>query len=79
MVGSTKLPASALRTVIDCLPDLVAVDLANTESVDDSVLKALGKRCIRLQGLNVSGCKSVGDEGVKAIARGCRMLRRVSL
>lgn len=78
MVGCSRVSAAALRTVIDAMPELVAVDMANSDSVDDSVLKILGRRCPRLQGLNLSGCKSVGDEGVRAIARGCRMLRRVS-
>jgi F-box and leucine-rich repeat protein GRR1 len=79
MVGSGRISPSALREVIQCLPDLIAIDLSNTEAVDDSVLNVLGRTCGRLQGLNVSGCKGVGDDGVRAIAKGCKMIRRVRL
>ena len=79
MIGATKLSAISIRQVVDCLPELVALDLSNTGAVDDGVLKILGKRCPRLQGLNLSGCISVGDEGVKALAKGCKILRRVSI
>jgi hypothetical protein len=78
MVGSVHISAGALRGVLENVPELIAIDLANTPGVDDSVMKTLGRRCGRLQGLNISGCKSVGDEGVKAVAKGCKMLRRVS-
>lgn len=78
MVGSVHISAGSLRGVLENVPELIAIDLANTPGVDDSVMKTLGRRCGRLQGLNISGCKSVGDEGVKAVAKGCKMLRRVS-
>lgn len=78
MVGATKISALTLRAVVDCMPDLVALDLSNAGNMDDGVLKVIAGRCPRLQGFNLSGCKSVGDEGMKAIAGECKMLRRVS-
>lgn len=76
--GASQVSSFALRAVIEKMPDLVAVDLASTPGTDYTVLEAIGANCPRLHGLNLSGCKDVDANGVMALTRGCKVLRRVS-
>lgn len=76
---ATGLTNQALRRIIEGMPDLVAIDLCEVGGTDDTVVKTIAERCSRIQGLNLSGCKSVGDEGVLAIATKSKLLRRVSV
>ena len=59
------------------MPGLVGVDLGQVIGMDDRVVMQLAIRCERLQGLNLSGCKAVGDGGMKVVAARSKMLRRV--
>jgi hypothetical protein len=79
MVGSCgNLSSDALRKVLGEMECLNWVDLTGVEGVDDSVLEVIGANCPRLQGAHLGTCKGVGDEGIIALAKGCKVLRRVS-
>jgi F-box and leucine-rich repeat protein GRR1 len=78
LTGATHLSAWALKRVISGMPKLVAVDLSKAKNVDDSVVAAIGEHCPRIQGLNLSHCKAVGDKGIMALAKSSKLLRRVS-
>jgi F-box and leucine-rich repeat protein GRR1 len=65
--------------VFGSMPHLVAIDLSNISRVDDTVIKTLAQTCPGLQGLNINGCKLVGDEAICALAANCKSLRRVSI
>lgn len=77
MPGATNLSASALSEVFTSLKELIAIDLSGVTAVDDSVVSVIASSCQRVQGLNLSKCNKVGDEGLLAIARQLKMLRRV--
>ena len=59
------------------MPELSSVDFNAMGGVEDQVVITLAECCEKLQGLNIGGCKGVGDAGLKAIAKR-NMFRRVS-
>ncbi|KAE8540539.1 hypothetical protein D1P53_003489 [Cryptococcus gattii VGV] len=75
--GADKLTSRALRNVIACVPNLVSLDLTGVINTDDAVLVVVGETCKKLQAINLSDCKLVGDEGVLALAKESRVLRRI--
>ncbi len=77
LTGASRLSTQALKKVVGGMPALVAVDLSQVAAVEEQVMVQIARRCDRLQGMNLSGCKMVGDEGMSAIAGQCGMLRRV--
>lgn len=77
--NAEKVSSAALAAVVGCMPDLLAVDLSGCAMLDDQVLRTLAEKCPRVQGLNLTGCKRVGDGGMQAIAAKHQGLRRVSL
>jgi F-box and leucine-rich repeat protein GRR1 len=68
----------AMCQVFGSMPKLVAIDLSNLSLVDDAVIKTLAQTCTGLQGLNINGCRLVGDEAICLLAEKCKNLRRVS-
>jgi len=60
-------------------PPLRRLELYWNLNVTDELLEALSARCTRLEVLNLSGCKGVGDAGVAAAARACARLTHVDL
>ncbi|OXG19701.1 F-box and leucine-rich repeat protein GRR1 [Cryptococcus neoformans Tu401-1] len=75
--GADKLTSGALRNVIACVPNLVSLDLTGVINTDDAVLVVVGETCKKLQAINLSECRLVGDEGVLALAKESRVLRRI--
>ena len=75
--GASGINAWALRRLVRGMPLLISLDLANMENVTDEVLQDVAANCPNLQGLNLTGCKLVGDAGLGALAWRVRNLRRV--
>ncbi len=82
-VSSARPPAPARVTnaAVAALagPPLRRLELYWNLNVTDELLEALSARCTRLEALNLSGCKGVGDAGVAAVARACAALTHVDL
>lgn len=76
--GATHLSTATLLHVFNQLPELVSIDLSGMDSVDEKVVKRIATNCPQLQGLNLSKCKRIGDEGIVAVASKLALLRRVS-
>lgn len=78
--GCSKLTDDALETVLGHgnMPDIVALDLTNVKLLTDVTISAIAIGCPRLQGLNLTGCSRLTDEGVVKVAECARLLRRVS-
>lgn len=71
------LSEKALTAVFQHLPELISVDLCGIDGVNDNVARQIASICTQVQGLNLTRCKRLGDEGIIAIARNLKMLRRV--
>ncbi|KAL7420162.1 SCF ubiquitin ligase complex subunit [Cryptotrichosporon argae] len=78
LAGAARLSKWGLRALVADLAGLLALDLSHIPAVDDALLEHVAAHCPRLQGLNLTGCKAVGDDGIRAAAR-CRALRRLKL
>lgn len=76
--GATHLSTPTLLDVFGQLPELVSIDLSGMEAVDDKVISTIASNCPQLQGLNLSRCKRIGDDGIVAVACKLALLRRVS-
>lgn len=77
--GATHLSTATLLEVLGQLPELVSIDLSGMEAVDDNVVMKIASSCRQLQGLNLSKCKRIGDEGIVAVAQKLSSLKRVSV
>lgn len=79
-LGPTSITSpGAMCRVFRQMPNLVSVDLSSLVQVNDEVIKTLAGTCPKtLQGLNINGCRMVGDEAVCLLAEKCHNLRRVS-
>jgi hypothetical protein len=47
--------------------------------VSNASLRALAAGCPRLRSLAVAHCNRIGDDGLIALAEGCRLLRDIDL
>ena len=79
MPKASDVSSAALRKLVSGMREATAIDLSDTAGVNDSVVLAIAEHCEKIQGLNLGGCKAVGDEGLKAIAERRRGFRRVRL
>jgi F-box and leucine-rich repeat protein GRR1 len=79
LTGSRYIGSRTLGKVLGQMKDLVAVDLSGVTTTNDGVLRTIGTTCTKLQGINLTGCRQITDEGVIALAEQVKHLRRVSL
>jgi F-box and leucine-rich repeat protein GRR1 len=77
ITNAEGLSTQALKRVLGGMRDTTAVDLSGTACVENSIVRRIGEGMDRLQGLNITGCKGVGDEGLKVIAERRKNFRRV--
>jgi F-box and leucine-rich repeat protein GRR1 len=70
MTDSPKVSTQGLRKFVGGLKEVTAVE--------DTVVVTMAEKCERLQSLNLTGCKGVGDTGLKALAEHGKASRRVS-
>lgn len=68
----------ALKRILGGMKEITAVDLSGTSCVENTVVHTIGEAMDKLQGLNLTGCKGVGDEGLKIVAEK-KKFRRVRL
>lgn len=73
-----SVSAAAWEPLLLCFPRLSALTLANCR-VDNGLMAAIGTHCQHLLSIDVSGCASVEDEGLTALAQGCPDLRDVNV
>lgn len=78
VTNAEGLSTQALKRVLGNMRDVTAVDLSGTSCVENTIVRRIGESMDRLQGLNLTGCKGVGDEGLKVIAERRKNFRRVS-
>lgn len=76
--GAEGISSIALKKFVGGLKEVTSIDLSMTANVEDAVVKMIAEHCERIQAIHMAGCKSVGDEGLKAVAEKRKMLRRVS-
>lgn len=69
-VGLTSLLSQNTR--------LLALDISGAVSITASSIEVLADRCPHLQGLNVTDCTQISNEGFMKVARSCRKIKRVS-
>ena len=79
LIGCKNLSVSVLSDILPAFPNLVAVDLSNVVNTTNSAVIGLASVASRLQGINLTGCELVSDEGISAVAANCPLLRRVKL
>ncbi|TXT10682.1 hypothetical protein VHUM_02187 [Vanrija humicola] len=77
--GATNLTPKALNDVFRELNDLIAIDVSGVTAVDDDVAQHIAANCPKTQGLNLTDCQQLSDEGVLAIAASMKNLRRIKL
>lgn len=58
---------------------LLALDISGARSITESSIEVLAERCPHLQGLNVTDCKQISNEGFMKVARNCRKIKRVNI
>lgn len=75
--GAVLLTPRALNSVFRHLKELIAIDVSGVTDVDDEVTQGIAANCPKTQGLNLTDCKLLTDEGVLAIAGSMKNLRRV--
>ena len=68
LVNCSSISNRALSAMLLCCPNLVTLDLTNFAETTDRAVCTLANTALRLQGLNLGGCKFVTHEGVTAIA-----------
>jgi F-box and leucine-rich repeat protein GRR1 len=78
LTGATNLTTQGIKKLVSGLPELTTADLAAVSGVEDTVVTTIAETTPRLQGLNMTKCISVGDEGLKSIAKHSNLFRRVS-
>ena len=73
------LPAlddSALKTLVQCAPDLLQLDITGSTSVSDAGLAHISMHCPLLEEFRFNGCsQSVSCGAVMALAKSCRLLK----
>lgn len=79
LIGCKNLSASALSDILPAFHNLVAVDLSNVVNTTNPAVIGLASVASRLQGINLTGCELVSDEGIAAVGAYCPLLRRVKL
>ncbi|WOO82832.1 SCF E3 ubiquitin ligase complex F-box protein grrA [Vanrija pseudolonga] len=77
LAGAVHLTPKALNDVFRELKELIAIDVSGVTDVDDEVTQGIAANCPKTQGLNLTDCKQLTDEGVLAIAGSMKNLRRV--
>ncbi|KAL1408918.1 SCF ubiquitin ligase complex subunit [Vanrija albida] len=77
--GAVHLSPKALNDVFRELNDLIAIDVSGVTDVDDTVAQEIAISCPKTQGLNLTDCKQLTDEGLLAIAASMKNLRRIKL
>lgn len=78
LTDSRYIGSRTLAKVLGQMKDLVAVDLSGVLTTNDGVLKTIASTCTKLQGINLTKCNQITDEGVVALAKQAKCLRRVS-
>ena len=76
--GADHLSTQGIKGMVKNMSEITAVDFTSMSGVEDQVVLSIAETCGRLQGLNLTKCKGVGDEGLKAVASKRHILRRVS-
>lgn len=79
LTGSRYIGSRTLGKVLGQMKDLVAVDLSGVTTTNDGVLRTIGTTCTKLQGINLTGCRQITDEGIISLAEQVKYLRRVSV
>lgn len=78
LTDSRYIGSRTLAKVLGQMKDLVAVDLSGVLTTNDGVLKTIAATCTKLQGINLTKCNQITDDGVVALAKQAKYLRRVS-
>ncbi|EIW73414.1 hypothetical protein TREMEDRAFT_26015 [Tremella mesenterica DSM 1558] len=76
LMRADHISSWSLRRMIRGMRMLVSVDFTDTCQVNDQVLHDLGKYCPVLQGINLTGCRTMTDLGLGSFARRARNLKR---
>ncbi|RXK40704.1 hypothetical protein M231_01956 [Tremella mesenterica] len=76
LIRADHISSWSLRRMIRGMRMLVSVDFTDTCQVNDQVLHDLGKYCPVLQGINLTGCRTMTDLGLGSFARRARNLKR---
>jgi len=77
LTNAEGVSTQAIKRIMAGMKETTAVDLSGTPSVENTVVRTVGEAMDKLQGLNLTGCKGVGDDGLKIIAEK-KNFRRVS-
>lgn len=78
LTDSRYIGSRTLAKVLGQMKELVAVDLSGVLTTNDGVLKTIAATCTKLQGINLTKCNQITDEGLVALAKQAKCLRRVS-
>lgn len=78
LTDSRHIGSRTLSKVLGQMKDLVAVDLAGVLTTNDGVLNIIASTCTKLQGINLTKCSQITDDGVITLAKQAKYLRRVS-
>ena len=76
LTNCEKLSDLSIARVIDGNRSLMALDVSNI-AITDVTMDAIARNCYRLQGLNISNCRRVGNEALVAVAENCHQLKRL--
>ena len=79
LTGCRQLTEPILCDLLDRNRQLYSVDFAGVVNVKRLTLTSIASCCPQLQGLSLSDCTGVDDDGIVAVADACRDLRRVKL
>ncbi|KZV81880.1 RNI-like protein [Exidia glandulosa HHB12029] len=79
LAGCGNLSSDALIRLFTRLPKLASISAQEVLEINDAVLLAIARSCRGLQGLDITGCHSVTDEGVTALAKACPSFLRIKL
>ena len=79
LVNCNSISDGALSAMLLCCQNLVMLDLTNIAEMTDHAMCTLANTALRLQGLNLGGCKLVTHEGVTAITWNCPQLHCIKL
>ncbi len=72
--AACRLTDAGIARFITACPTLEVLSLYWNLNVGVQTTAALGKSCLQLTSLNLSGCKSITDTGMQQVAAACTQL-----
>ncbi|KAJ2925665.1 hypothetical protein H1R20_g11431, partial [Candolleomyces eurysporus] len=77
--GCKQLTSAALEATLSSWPNLITIDLTDVFEVTNKAIISLAETSNKLQGVDLSRCRFLGDPVLIALAKNCPDLRRFKI